>query len=570
MNFYLTLNGKGQVGYLPFEELENMPGDIRYMLSCPLPLTAIKVIEDRLGKRKALTAWAKGLQDNSVNKKILAVIKGLGWDLPPLEWREISNYSDVRKRTRTIDRGNIEIEQAFNKFVLGRQLSAADFQELSHELKTEKQTLVKLAHANVELGYAQWVPSVSRHGQGWQCQRCGEREVEEWPSLYGNAATCRSCESIGATTSLEVLYRDQRLLVDEASEVIFQPHWNLTEAQKSASDQVLNFIQDPLSKKALLWAACGAGKTEVCFPSAAWALKQGKTVLFAAPRQDVIHDVAPRIVRDFPGQPCQVLSGRALMKFQSGPMVLATTHQVLKFWRAFDVIFLDEMDAFPYRGNSALEWGLKNALREGGKILYLTATPSEEGLKAVQNGTMQLIRLPARHHRCALPVPKWERTCHSLVPDQNTDVWASQAELLRKDGPVLVFVPKISWIDPWVKSFQQRFPNWCVDGSYSADHHRSTKIEKLQQGKYDLFVSTTILERGITLSGIQVIVLAADHPLYDERALVQMAGRVGRTKECPQGNVIFISKRKTSSMATAIQWIKEQNRLALALGLIDG
>jgi competence protein ComFA len=108
-----------------------------------------------------------------------------------------------------------------------------------------------------------------------------------------------------------------------------------------------------------------------------------------------------------------------------------------------------------------------------------------------------------------------------------------------------------------------------VDGSYSADPGRSSKIEKLRQGEFDLFVSTTILERGITLPGIQVVVLGADHPVFEERALVQMAGRVGRTRESPGGRVVFLSKQRTPAMKTAVQWIEEQNRLAMELGLID-
>src|SRR5680860_900206 len=81
--------------------------------------------------------------------------------------------------------------------------------------------------------------------------------------------------------------------------------------------------------------------------------------------------------------------------------------------------------------------------------------------------------------------------------------------------------------------------------------------------------SQNILECGITLPGIQVVVLGADHPVFDERALVQMAGRVGRTRESPEGRVVFISKQRTPDMKTAVLWIEEQNKLALELGLIN-
>jgi competence protein ComFA len=84
-----------------------------------------------------------------------------------------------------------------------------------------------------------------------------------------------------------------------------------------------------------------------------------------------------------------------------------------------------------------------------------------------------------------------------------------------------------------------------------------------------LFICTSILERGVTIPNAQVIVLAADHPVFDGRALVQMAGRAGRTKEYPVGKVLFISERKVPAVTEAINWIKEQNSFAASLGLID-
>lgn len=567
MRFFLTLNKDGIVGFSPFQESDDMHSSVTSTLYAPLSCATIQIVQEQLRRRGPCDFWYKGTRLKDTKLEILKILKGFGWNASDLTWKESS--PTVSMGQGPLKEQDNKAEKAFNRLTLGRQLSTRDLRGLARQLKIKEDDIKKLAHFNVEQGRAKWVPAVKRIDRGWQCQRCGERDVEEWPSQYEMAATCRSCDSIGSSTSLDVLYRDERSLVGAPSEVIFQPHWVLTEGQRLASEQVFEFIKDPYEKTALLWAACGAGKTEVCFPSAAWALKQGKSVLFAAPRQDVINDVAPRLQRDFPDYPFQVLTGTSSVKFQGGSMVLATTHQVLRFWRAFDVIFMDEMDAFPYHGSHALEWGLNHALRPGGKILYLTATPSSEGLKAVRQGKMRLIRLPARHHRTSLPVPIWEKYRHSIEPNGCTGVWVSQINSLRVLGPVLVFVPKISWIDPWIKCFRRCFPSWCVDGSYSADPNRSSKIESLRQGEFDLFVSTTILERGITLPGIQVVVLGADHPVFDERALVQMAGRVGRTRESPEGRVIFMSKQRTPAMKTAVLWIEDLNKRALELGLID-
>ncbi|MPN54638.1 ComF operon protein 1 [bioreactor metagenome] len=113
------------------------------------------------------------------------------------------------------------------------------------------------------------------------------------------------------------------------------------------------------------------------------------------------------------------------------------------------------------------------------------------------------------------------------------------------------------------------FPEWMIEGSYSSDPGRREKIEKLRTGGYSVIVTTSILERGVTVPDAQVIVLEANHDIFDERALVQMAGRVGRTRENPQGRALFLARRKTSAIQKAIDWIQEQNNLALEQGLIE-
>lgn len=554
MRFYLTCDEKGNVSFSLCPGLDKPgAGTLRY-LSPALPLGCIQDVLGQIHQQKPV---------KEIEREILKQLKRMHLDFE-WNWKDAAPSPLARAQK---NKGHAWGE--FNRRMVGRQCTTGDLKAFAQEVKLTYEDVLECAQYNVQQELALWVPAVIRNGRGWKCQRCGEIDVEEWPSLYGLAATCRSCQSIGPSTSLDALYRDQRARIVETSEVMFKPHWVLTEAQRLASEQILDFVKGPVEASALLWAACGAGKTEVCFPAAAWALRQGKTLLFAAPRQDVILDIAPRIQRDFPGYPYQCLTGSIPNKFQVGGLVLATTHQVLRFWQCFDYIFLDEMDAFPYYGSEALEWGIHHALRPDGKILYLTATPSAESLSAVEEGKMRLIRLPARHHRKPVPVPTWERTRRTSELDANLQAALTHIETLRIAGPVLVFVPKISWVRSSIEAFKAHFPAWRVGGSYSSDMERKMNIEQLCQGRFDLFVSTSILERGITLSGVQVIILAADHPVFDARALVQMAGRTGRTHEHPDGQAIFIAQHLTPAMRTAIQWVEEQNQQASMLGLID-
>ena len=92
----------------------------------------------------------------------------------------------------------------------------------------------------------------------------------------------------------------------------------------------------------------------------------------------------------------------------------------------------------------------------------------------------------------------------------------------------------------------------CVD--------RNQRIDDFRKGKYQTLVTTAVLERGVTVKNLQVIVFDADHPLYTSQALIQISGRVGRKKEAPNGEVIFIARNETNEMAIAVREIKAANK----------
>lgn len=586
MLFYIVSTGAGELYISPLVEGDRHRDNSEILLP-GLPL----------GLAQDLILSTKTRRKQSAKKDIIKAVQRIP-GLLAQNWRwEHMDTSPVVDKKRSATK-----EAEMHKRTEGRQLSEVDLQKLGSESGFTLSEVIEFCEKQVRYGEAEWTSAVHKEGCNWSCRRCGETRVEEWPSIYGVAATCPSCAAIGALSSLQVLYRSHTIrdrfceleapekpsnsnkasLEYEKHPITFSPHWELSSAQRLASQEVLDYVAKAVSlekekqeKGILLWAACGAGKTEVCFPAVAWALNQGQKVLFAAPRQDVVLDVAPRLERDFPGLNLSVLTGTSLERFAPAKFVIATTHQVLRFYEAFDLIFLDEMDAFPYHGNSALSWGLQQALKPSGRILYLTATPSPESLEKVRQGQMEIVRLPARHHRKALPVPEWIKFSwefeHIKPLKTGTESkmlfrWISE---LAQSGPVIIFVPKISWVNPLVEVFQKELPQWRISGSYSADPKRREKIEGLRKGNFHVFVSTSILERGVTVSDAQVIVLAADHGVFDERALVQMAGRVGRTQENPEGRALFLAKKKTPGIEKAIRWIEEQNALALKQGLID-
>ncbi len=61
------------------------------------------------------------------------------------------------------------------------------------------------------------------------------------------------------------------------------------------------------------------------------------------------------------------------------PLVVATTHQLLKFYHAFDLLIVDEVDAFPYVDNTMLYYAVRARQKGGdGLRIFLTATSTDE------------------------------------------------------------------------------------------------------------------------------------------------------------------------------------------------
>lgn len=130
-------------------------------------------------------------------------------------------------------------------------------------------------------------------------------------------------------------------------------------------------------------------------------------------------------------------------------------------------------------------------------------------------------------------------------------------------SPTLVFVPTIRLVER-ARGILGEFSERCwPDARWGFCHSKTSDSEgvltQLREGGVTSVVTTTVLERGITVSGVNVIVLRADSSVFDARSLVQMAGRAGRTSECPTGSVVFAVERTTTEVETAIKMIEFMN-----------
>lgn len=109
---------------------------------------------------------------------------------------------------------------------------------------------------------------------------------------------------------------------------------------------------------------------------------------------------------------------------------------------------------------------------------------------------------------------------------------------------------------------QKLFKKYGAEFVYAQDKKRIKKIEQFRSGEINVLITTTILERGVTLSNIDVIVVDADRVSYNVATLVQIAGRVNRKIDDQNGQVIFCYESRSKAMEGALKQIKMMNDLA--------
>lgn len=443
---------------------------------------------------------------------------------------------------------------------------------LRHEIHLDEATL----HLLLSRKHFRKTPSIQHRLFDSLCTRCGNRKRSlmgyiPCQNCHKRHLYCRNCIQMGRVMECEVFYEW----------LTPQPEWeiytdactwigNLTVQQQFAAGEMKRAIQHA-PRNILTWAVCGAGKTEMLYPGIEEALNQGKRICLATPRSDVVRELLPRIKAAFKGVHIQGLYGGSNDKDGTAELIISTTHQLLRYKNAFDVMIIDEVDAFPYHADPSLVYATNQALKQTHTIIYLTATPRKEYKHQMKIKKLPYVFVPTRFHGHPLPVPIL-KMCFSLQnnlrKEQPPNAFFQWIQKRRsEERQVLLFVPTIKLAKSMTAYLKKilmemhiiRNP-MSITSVHAEDEQREEKVNRFRSNEIELLITTTILERGVTFPSIDVAIIDAGHQVFDEAALVQIAGRAGRSAKDPTGDVIFFHSGKTRAMVDAIQSINEMNK----------
>ena len=291
----------------------------------------------------------------------------------------------------------------------------------------------------------------------------------------------------------------------------------------------------------LVCGDAGYGKTEVAMRAAFVAAMNGKQVAVLAPTTVLAEQHFETFTARFDGTPLRIES---VSRFQSSGAhkgtferlaagvcdIVIGTHAILTpniRFKDLGLVIIDEEQRFGVRHKEFLK-----SLRAATDVLTMSATPIPRTLYLSMTGArdLSLLRTPPR-----------ERVAVETVVARDSDETirsAIDAEIAR-GGQVYFLHNRVATISAAAK----RLAALCPGARVVTAHGRmdsqtlAAKMRDFERGKYDILLSTTIVESGIDIPRANTILIErAD--TFGIADLYQLRGRVGRSSK--QGYAYFL------------------------------
>ena len=304
--------------------------------------------------------------------------------------------------------------------------------------------------------------------------------------------------------------------------------------QLTTIDEVKRDMERPVPMDRLLAGDVGFGKTEVAIRAAFKAVQDGKQVAMLVPTTLLANQHFETFQNRFAGFPVQL---RALSRFQTDKEAKETieglaagtvdvvigTHRLLAdsvIYKDLGLLIIDEEQRFGVEHKDKLK-----ALKTGVDILAMSATPIPRTLEMAVTGIREMSTLATppedRHPILTFVGPRSDRQISAAI----------RRELLR-EGQVFFVHNRVTSIARTAAKIAELVPEARVAVAHGklSEHQLEQVVQDFWERKFDVLVSTTIIETGLDIANANTIIIdQADK--YGLSQLHQLRGRVGRSRE---------------------------------------
>ncbi|MEV1130440.1 transcription-repair coupling factor [Agromyces sp. NPDC049794] len=307
-----------------------------------------------------------------------------------------------------------------------------------------------------------------------------------------------------------------------------------TPDQVQTIDEVKADMERPIPMDRLLAGDVGFGKTEVAVRAAFKAIQDGKQVAMLVPTTLLVKQHFETFTERFAGFPVHV---RALSRFQTDKEVRETvagladgtvdlvigTHRILteqvKF-KDVGLLIIDEEQRFGVEHKDTLK-----KLKTNVDILAMSATPIPRTLEMAVTGIREMSTL-------ATPPEDRHPILTYVGPYSDQQVAAAVRREMLREGQVFFVHNRVSSINRAAAKLAEIVPEARIAVAHGQlnEHVLEQIVVDFWERKFDVLVSTTIIETGLDITNANTIIIdRADK--YGLSQLHQLRGRVGRGRE---------------------------------------
>ena len=361
-------------------------------------------------------------------------------------------------------------------------------------------------------------------GEAWQRRR--SRLKERIRAIAGELMRTAAARAMRKAPVLEPEEASWRQFLDRFP-------WEETEDQDQAIADVLRDLESGRPMDRLVCGDVGFGKTEVALRAAFVAAMAGQQVTMIAPTTLLARQHYQNFCERFSGFPLNIgrlsrLVPAAEMKATREGLADGTidivigTHAILSKntqFKDLGLVIVDEEQRFGVTHKEKLK-----QLRADVHVLTLTATPIPRTLQMAMSGLREL---------STIKTPPVDRLAVRTYVMEWDDMVAREA-LLRehhRGGQSFIVVPRISDMEPLEQWLRETVPEVKVVSAHGqmAPGAIEERMSAFYEGKYEVLLSTTIIESGLDLPSANTIIIHnADR--FGLAQLYQLRGRVGRAK----------------------------------------
>ncbi|MCK0128569.1 transcription-repair coupling factor [Erythrobacter sp. F6033] len=309
--------------------------------------------------------------------------------------------------------------------------------------------------------------------------------------------------------------------------------WEETDDQDAAITDVLRDLESGKPMDRLVCGDVGFGKTEVALRAAFVAAMSGQQVAIVAPTTLLARQHYQSFSERFAGFPLKVgrlsrlVSSKEITETREGLAsgdidIVVGTHAILSKSTEFanlGLVIVDEEQRFGVTHKEKLK-----QLRSDVHMLTLTATPIPRTLQMAMTGLREL---------STIQTPPVDRLAVRTYVMEWDDMVMREA-LLRehhRGGQSFIVVPRISDmadVEEWLRENVPEVKPISAHGQMGAGEIEE-RMSAFYEGKYEVLLSTTIVESGLDLPSANTIIIhRADR--FGLAQLYQLRGRVGRSK----------------------------------------